>query len=371
MPIDGSKSEMRLFQNYGLSRSYASRLKQLTKGVSSFVELRRIFLHDRYGASHLLKPVNDNSAGAFFTNGDDEQLQRAWAQENGLKAQTPLEDILLAQIEAHRTEVFYNLDPVRYPSRFVARLPQCVKRKLAWRAAPSGASDFGAYDLILCNFPSFIEKYKALGWRAAHFTPSHDPEMSAYAANEDRPIDVLFVGGYSRHHADRAKILDAVAGLRDRYAIEFCLDRSRLTALAETPLGLIGPLRPHRRTSSIRAVSAPPVFGRQLYEKMSRAKIVLNGNGAIDIVGRERGNMRCWETLGLGAAMLSDEGDYPDGMEPDVTMCAYHDGADAVAKLQNMLSGAGAHRALARAGSDMLATRYSNKRLWERFAGLL
>ena len=42
-------------------------------------------------------------------------LQRHWAREHGMPGKPSLEAILLAQIEHHRTEVFYNLDPVRYP----------------------------------------------------------------------------------------------------------------------------------------------------------------------------------------------------------------------------------------------------------------
>ena len=140
---------MRLFQNSGLYPSYLVRLNQLAADASSFEERRRIFLDDRFGALHFLKPVLDGAPEAFFTNGDDEILQRHWAREQGIAGKPTLEAILLAQIEHHRTEVFYNLDPVRYPSAFVrqtARLRQedvllacCAVRKRRsdrlWRGA--------------------------------------------------------------------------------------------------------------------------------------------------------------------------------------------------------------------------------------------
>ena len=59
----------------------------------------------------------DGDQNAFFTNGDDHILQERWAEENGLRRGLDLEDILLAQIESHRAEVFYNLDPMRYGER--------------------------------------------------------------------------------------------------------------------------------------------------------------------------------------------------------------------------------------------------------------
>src|ERR1700745_3782683 len=114
---------MRLFQNAGLYPSYLPRLNALARHASGFEGRRRAFLDDRFGALHLLKPVLDGDADTFFTNSDDEILQRHWAQENGLASHTSLEDILLAQIEHHRTEVFYNLDPMRYGSAFVKGFP--------------------------------------------------------------------------------------------------------------------------------------------------------------------------------------------------------------------------------------------------------
>lgn len=360
---------MRLFQNSGLSGGYRTRLQKLARHATSFSEQRRVFLTDRYGASHFLKPVLDGDPKAFFTNGDDPRLQQTWALENGLKQSTPLDEILLAQIEAHRTDVFYNNDPVRYPSSFIKRLPACVKHKLAWRAAPSGKSDFGAYDAIVCNFPAIISGYQALGWRSRYFAPAHDPEMDAYAANTDRPIDVLFVGTYSRHHKNRVAILDAIARLRGNIQIRYHLDRSRMTALAETPLGWIGPLAELRRPKDIRSISVAPVFGRDLYSALSKAKIVLNG--AIDMAGRDRGNMRCWEALGCGALLLSDEGNYPPHMQPGLNFLTY-DGVESAVQLVNRALGeAEVHAGIAVAGHDMIRRHYSKAHQWSEFEKLL
>ena len=67
---------MRLFQNSGLYPSYLPRLNQLAAKASTFAARRDVFLHDRFGAAHFLEPVLDGAPEAFFTNGDDEVLQR-------------------------------------------------------------------------------------------------------------------------------------------------------------------------------------------------------------------------------------------------------------------------------------------------------
>ncbi len=286
-----------------------------------------------------------------------------------MPANNTMSTILLAQIEHHRTEVFYNLDPMRFGSDFVRKLPGCVKKSIAWRAAPSPGADFGSYDAVVCNFPSILDSYRARGWRAEYFSPAHDPEMDAYAANTMRPIDVLFVGGYSRHHRQRAAILEAVAVLRNKLKVVYCLDCSRLTRLAESSVGYVLPLGSHRRPSDIRAVSHAPVYGRDVYEMISKAKIVLNG--AVDMAGSDRGNMRCFEALGCGAMMVSDQGNYPDGMENGATMLLYANAQEAVQKIQTSLKNPESLRVTALRGQQAVREMYSKSRQWADFTDIV
>ncbi len=356
---------MRLFQNGGLYPKYIERLDRLTKMVSTFSARRNIFLNDGYGAVHFLKPVLDGDQSAFFTNGDDTKLQRAWASEKGMPSKASLEDILLAQIEEHQTEVFYNLDPMSYGNTILKRIPGCVKNTLTWRAAPSSGGNFLSYDIMLNNFPSILENYRQSGMQTAYFFPGHDPKMDSYSLNEDRPIDVLFVGGYSRHHRKRADILNAVAKLRNEFQVKFHLDRSRLTQLAETPAGWIGPLTRYRRPKDIRAVSAEPVFGTDLYQAISKAKIVVNA--AVDMAGNDRGNIRCWEAMGCGALLITDQGNYPEGMKADKNIVTYQDGEDAVRKIRTYLSNVENTKRLANSGNALIKNKYSKESQWNRF----
>jgi hypothetical protein len=360
---------MRLFQNSGVYSAYLPRLNQLAAGKRTFRERLDAFLQDRYGASHFLEPVLSGDASAFFTNGNDTTLQSMWAAENGLPAKSSAESILLAQIEDHRADVFYNLDPIRFQSAFVRRLPGCVKRSIAWRAAPSPGADFGAYDRVVCNFPSILKSYADKGWATAFFFPAHDPVLDEYASNEDRPIDMLFIGGYSRHHRRRARLLEEVASMDAQHSVVMHLDQSRLARLAESPIGRLLPLARHRRPLNVRRVARPALFGRAMYSALSKAKIVLNG--AVDMAGSDRGNMRCFEALGGRCALLTDCGGYPDGMINGTTMITYDDVADAVAKLSLLLDDAVLRSRISRDGNQMIRRDYSKRRQIERFHELL
>ncbi|MGQ0684291.1 glycosyltransferase family protein [Bradyrhizobium sp.] len=354
---------MRLFQNNGLSRGFRAHRPRASD--RSFGECLNSFLDTRYAASHILQPVLAGSAEAFYTNGDDETLQRLWARDNGL-AGKDLEQILLAQIEHHRTEVFYNLDPMSYGSAFIRQLPGCVRRSICWRAAPSGSADLSGYDLVVCNFPSILDSWREKGCRVAYFIPAHDPVMDGYAAARRENVDLLFVGGFSRHHRARVAALTAAASV-PRISARLHLEDSRLTRLANL-LPFLPLLSAFCHPAEIRRVRADPLYGRELYAAMASARIVLNG--AVDMAGEDRGNMRCFEAVGCGAVLLTDAGHYPEGFAEGETMVTYAS-VDQIPRLvERLIADADWASAIATAGNAMVRDRYSKERQWARFQEL-
>jgi hypothetical protein len=360
---------VRLFENSRYYPSLRPKIRELIKGRSTFADQIEAVLAFRESAAHVLLPVDQRAEWAFFANGTDEVLQRNWAREHGMNPRTPLGDILRAQVEEHRTEVFYNLDVTSWEAGFARRLPGCVRKKIAWHAAALNGISFEGYDLVVCNFPSILAQIAARGCRTAYFYPAFDQALAPFAAREDRPVDVLFVGGYSRHHRRRAEVLEAVAELAGELNLAYHLDRSRLCRLAESPLGRLLPLGKHRRPAAIRAISRNPIFGRDYYAALSAAKIVLNG--AIDMSGPDRGNMRCFEALGGGALLLTDEGNYPQGMTDGQTMATYASPKHAVGQIRALLGDPARRLTIARAGHDMVEARYSKENQWKQFQSLV
>jgi len=358
------KRLVRIFQNNGLSRGFRANWDKVR--FSNFAAGRATFLETRFTASHILFPVLSEQPEAFYTNGDDERLQILWARENGLQTQN-LEQILLAQIEHHRTEVFYNLDPMRYGSAFVARLPSCVKKSICWRAAPSGTADLSKYDLVVGNFPSLLDYWRNKGCKAANFFPAHDPAMDAYASARRDDFDLIFIGGFSRHHLKRNEALRAAAsipGIRSRLYLE----DSRLTRLANA-LPFLPGLRSFRHPDEIRAIRDDPAYGRDAYAAFSRSRIVFNG--AVDMAGGDRGNMRCFEATGCGAVLLTDAGRYPDGFVDGETMVTYSSVQQIPELAKRLLNDTSLSTSIAKAGYAMVKARYSKERQWAAFQTLI
>lgn len=360
---------MRVFQNVFAYPTYLRRLDAILSESATFTRRSNYMVGDGFNGVHLLEPVINGENGAFWTCSTDQRLQRAWGREQGLASDMDLTDVLLAQIEDARAEVFYTQAAYRFGCKFHRRLPGTVRMRVGWHSPPAPLGDVRSFDLIVNNFPRSLENYAAQGVRTAYFTPSLDPVMAEYCDNADRPIDVAFVGGYSRHHRQRAVILQAVAELGDRYRVNFALDPGKLTRLAESPLGWFPPLARHARPESIRRVSRPAVFGRAMYELFSRAKIVLNG--AVDAAAQDRGNMRCFEAMGCGALLLSDAGDYPQGMQDQQTMRVYRNVQEAVNALEELLNETGQRLRIAENGLNLMRTVYSKSVQWRRFQALV
>ena len=360
---------MRVFQNIFVYPSFVKQLSAQVGRRQNFAERHASFLASRYCAVHYLQPPSDGGVSVFLTSAADPVMQGAWAREHGLRKDAKSDDILLAQIEEHRTEVFYTQNPAFYGPAFLKRLPGSVKRRVCWQSPPANHGDLSAYDLVLNNFPTSLAEYGKQGVRTGYFTPSHDPGMQPYGDNRDRPIDISFAGGYSRYHRNRASVLEKLAALHPDKKIVFALDRSRLTRLAESPIGRLLPLGKHRRPASIRAVSVEPVFGTGMYELFSKSKIVLNG--AVDSAGADRGNMRCFEALGCGALLLTDSGDYPALMRDGESMRVYSD-ADAAAKAAlELLADDATRNRIARRGVEVMQSEYSKANQWRKFAALV
>jgi spore maturation protein CgeB len=125
----------------------------------------------------------------------------------------------------------------------------------------------------------------------------------------------------------------------------------------------------HRRPADIVAVHQEPVFGRDLYLALSQAKIVLNG--AVDMAGEDRGNMRCFETMGCGALLVTDAGNYPAGMAHGITMRIYEDLPGVVRAIESQVADESVRSAIAARGHELVRERYSKARQWQAFQDLV
>jgi spore maturation protein CgeB len=89
------------------------------------------------------------------------------------------------------------------------------------------------------------------------------------------------------------------------------------------------------------------------------------------MAGNDRGNMRCIEAMGCGAVMVSDAGNYPEGMIDGRTMFTCKDAEDTVRVVEGVLALPDQGRSVAAEGLRLVRERYSKAAQWKRFQHLV
>jgi spore maturation protein CgeB len=89
------------------------------------------------------------------------------------------------------------------------------------------------------------------------------------------------------------------------------------------------------------------------------------------MAGNDRGNMRCFEALGCGALLLSDEGDYPLGIHDRLNVRMYRDASSAVSIVEEMLENEPMRANVALRGFHFIRSQYSKARQWHDFQHLV
>jgi spore maturation protein CgeB len=94
-------------------------------------------------------------------------------------------------------------------------------------------------------------------------------------------------------------------------------------------------------------------------------------NGAIDVSGEDRGNMRCFEAMGCSALLLGDAGVYPDGMRDGETLLAYSSPAEARELAQRVVNDWSRFAKTAERATHVVRTLYSKRKQWSAFCQLV
>jgi Glycosyl transferases group 1 len=361
---------LRIFQNIHLYPEHVAIINAKAGIRASFAQRIKTLTSHGLNGTHLLLPMIEGSPNAFLTTTADPATQRQWAVENGLPATTHPHDVLVAQIKTFKPDVFYTQGAGYFPEHVRQQLHSLCKMNVYWKAPPDFTPGATGFDLLVNNFPSSLPRYTAIAnVRTGYLTPSFDPAMEPWCFQTDRSIDILFSGTYSRHHRRRAEIIEALCQFAQTHRLEFCLHFDKATRIAASPLGILPGLSKYRTPRAVMQNASPPVFGTDMYKQFSNAKIVVNC--AIDVAGNDRGNIRCFEAMGCGALLVSDEGSYPDGMQNGVNMLTYTSPQNLVEVIRAILANEPERQKLASAGLELARGTYGKKAVWENFRKLV
>lgn len=126
-----------------------------------------------------------------------------------------------------------------------------------------------AYDLVVSSIPWMVEEARKHGCRAEYMPLAFDTRARVCGMGaKERDLDCIFVGSVGPNHKRRTALLEELKDI--------------VTVL-------------------------PPVFGRDYFRTLARAKVVFNVHA--EWARGDRNNMRLFESTGMGAACVTDGGD--------------------------------------------------------------
>ena len=306
---------------------------------------------------------------------DLKTMQTAWARENNVRfnAHTWKTDIILKQIEKLRPDVVYFQDIHSLPYELRKELKAMfgfIKLIVVFTGAPAKIRQVDDADIMFVGIPSMVRPYEANGRRAHVLYHGFDEAVLDKMGTIGEPRyrhDFTFVGssGYGIHPCHTVRYwflvklmertglcawIDEQLGIRDRTKkflakIMAEPDAGRLSTqmlgltikpksedeLEKCLMQFLGRQREARENMRkreglpIRTLQEqfpqrchPPKFGMEMYDAIRHSRVSFNihSTKATDSVG----NMRMFETAGVGGCLLTDTSDnmaelFEDGKE--------------------------------------------------------
>ncbi|WP_375227384.1 glycosyltransferase family protein [Roseobacter sp. S98] len=304
--------------------------------TSTFSEIQSSLIQDGYASVYRLIPSDTyRGAAVFFTVWDYERMQLAWARENGCP-ETNMNEIRIAQFEAFRPDVVYDMSPW-VSTEFAVRLKQMFQGPvIAWNSFPKldtpPAND--TYDAFVSNYRPFVEFWRKSGNPALELQPGIDEAWlnSKPTPFGDRKYELMHYGQVSQVHLRRTELICQVHEQARDQNIDFhvfgtAVKKYRMNSLCRKMLrrGLTPPefavAWPSRE---VRQLLNEPLFGANLYDAIRSSKAVMNTY--IDASVTFHSNMRIFETLGHGTLLLAPRGGaYPEGLVEGSDIMVFED----------------------------------------------
>jgi hypothetical protein len=241
--------------------------------------------------------------------------------------------VLDAQVESFQPDVIFICDLLYLPAEVHDRLKQKTRLLVGEMSYPIPKGlDLRAFDLILSAAPHYVDRLREAGFNAEFLRLAFEPSVLARLNNQAKTHGVVFVGSVSGHHEQRVRVLEEVS----RRVPLTCWGAYASDLPLDSPLH--GTLR-------------PPLWGYDMYRQLQRAKIALNIH--VDVAENYAGNMRLYESTGVGAMLVTDwKPNLHKLFELGKEVVAYRSPAECAELVEYFLSHDEEREEIARAGQE-------------------
>lgn len=315
---------------------------------------------------------------AWDIHANNEFMQKAWAREHGVRgieqrawsieywrktlhharrvaAKTPLRylkplfrpllcsldsqqawfyEILAAQIKHYKPDVLLNQAMDGISSCFLREMKPYVRLLVGQIASPlPKGENYRCYDLVISSLNNFVEHFRRQGIPSELHRLGFEPKvLSMLEEGVNKSIPISFVGGLSRAHEERVKLLEYLC---QRFGVQ-------IWGIGVESLS---------KNSPICRCYKGQAWGRDMYQILHRSKITLNHHGKW--AGPYANNCRLYEATGVGTLLITDwKVNLHEMFEPGKEVVAYRTPEECAELIQYYLEHDDEREAIARAGQQ-------------------
>ena len=310
---------------------------------------------------------------AWDIEANNEPLQRAWARENGagisqigqwkprlkrgfvpwisrVDDQRWMYEVLAAQIKQYRPDVLVNYT-MQLDTQFFREIKGYIGFLVGHHAAPLPAGrDFEVYDLTLSLVNNFVDYFRRQGMKSELLRLGFEPSVLGRLGKEEPSIAVSFVGNLFTHHASRIEWLEYLC---QRVPVQVWTGSNGLSS-----------------ASSIMNCRRGTVWGLDMYQVLHQSKLSLNHH--IDVAENYAGNIRLFESTGVGSLLVTDwKPNLHEIFEPGKEVIAYRSHQECVEMIEYYLSHEHERQSIARAGQERTLTEHTYYHRMQELIGIL
>ena len=347
-----------------------------------FEEHRTKIFDDRFGwPADLSRYMNKQGIQTEFIIANAEYLQKKWAQKNNFTSYSKKgweKEIALEQIRTFKPDILWITSIFDYYGNFVKRASAYCKKVITWVSCATPTNlDVSGFATLITSHPDMLKDKQHLFDEVIVTTPGFDHEILSEIGNVEKKYDVTFIGGITPHHSKRAEILahlikngidvnvfghiNELPGLGTwdwfKRAGKFLLSQKDI-------IGGLGTVKHtyktgyRRNVEIIKSVQDGPVFGLDMYRTLAASRITLNVH--IDAAGSYAGNVRMFESTGVGTCLLTEHSEnISELFEPAKEILTYRSESELLDTIKEMLDQNEKIKKIAMAGQKKTLQNYT------------
>ena len=363
--------------------------------TESYADQLSHLMSDRFGWSDFLtKQLRKLGVDAREIVANAIPLQNAWALEHGSRASG--NHLLVRQLKALKPDVVLWDSTSIHNGEFIDYVKgevRTIRQSIGYCGGPFSlerVKQFKSFDYMISCASGFVSTFKKQGIPSYQLNHAfEDSLLDEIGTNNLYQIsDVFFAGGLtggSGYHDLRIKVIEKMvadnvemqvhASLLQEGAVRLLIKQGLFySTFALKYLGFkkflseisgvqkavqwSGCPKKQKFPEFVEQKVLPPIFGIEMLKALSKAKIGFNVH--IDAAGNDAGNMRLFETTGVGTCLVTDwKENLKNLFEPEKEVVTYKSAAECTEKIKWLLDHPKEREAIAKAGQARTLTEHS------------